>query len=331
MPWLVPPSCSRLAPVAALLFLLLAGVVPAAAQDGRVAAEECCLPLLFPIGARAVALGDALSARGGMDAIWVNPAGLSQLERDELRVHNAPTDIETSNTFSVAFRIRSAGAVALSYRLVDYGDIDNTGSSGEPLGTLSLYNQVILATFATGLGRGLSAGVSYKLYQFRQTCELQCGVEPFTATSHGLDLGVQYHPPAWPALQLGASIVHTGTALQVINADQASPMPTRLRAGAAYEVMHHFTPDSTTAVWVLGDVTAGIRDGVPLVAGGGVELVLDRTIFVRAGYRSGDGRNAGAAVGVGLRYERFDVGIARTFLGSAVDDDPFQITFSLGF
>jgi hypothetical protein len=297
--------------------------------DERVSAEECCLPLLLHVGARAVGLGNALTARPGADALFVNPAALGWLTRDEFRVHSSETDIETSTAFSLAFRIGRAGTIAATYRLVDYGEVEATGEFGEPIGTLRLLHHALMGSFGTILTPGVAAGISYKLYQFRQDCRGSC--TGFAATTHAVDAGVQYHPPLWRALQLGASVVHLGTALQVINAEQEDPTPVRIRAGGAYELMHHFTSDSTTALWASLDVSGSWREGVAPVIGSGLELTLDETIYVRGGYTTGSGRNAGGAVGVGLRYDRFDIGIAKTFVSSTTGQDPYHITFAVGF
>lgn len=314
---------------------LILAAVPVTGQDNgdddRVGAGECCLSLLIPTGARATALGNALTARGGADALFVNPAGLAALERDEFRIHNAPTEIETTNTFGVAFRIRSAGIVALNYRMIDLGSIEGRDETGQPTGEIRFYNHMLLASFATRLGGGVAAGITYMLYQERETCKGFCERPSLTATTHGVDFGVQYHPPIWPSLQLGASITHFALPLQVINAEQAAPTPARIRAGAAYEVLHHFSADSAVAVWLSSDVAVSWRQDVPLTWSGGAEAVLDETIFVRIGYATGSGRDAGAAVGLGLRYERFDVGVAKSFDPSGLVRDPYQITFAVSF
>jgi hypothetical protein len=300
--------------------------------EPRAGAVECCLQLLFPVGARAVGLGSALTARSGADAVFLNPAGLAQLGRDEFRVHNAETDFESSNTFGVAFRVRGAGVLGLAYRLVDYGESQATDGLGNPTGSLRALDHFLLATFATTMAPGLNAGISYKIFQFRNDCSGFCEGGGFAATTHAVDMGVQYHPHLWRALQLGMGITHLGVPLQVFNAEQADPTPSRVRLGAAYEVMHHFSPDTTTALWVSVDVSGSWRDGVERRAGAGMELVLDQTIYIRAGYSTGSGRDSGAGVGIGLRYDRFEVGIARSFVGSAgASQDPFQITFAVGF
>jgi hypothetical protein len=316
-----------------VVVLLLVLPVRAAAQlEPRAGAAECCLQLLFPVGARAVGVGNALTARSGPDALFVNPAGLALLRRDEFRIHNADTELESSNAFGLAIRVRGAGVLGLTYRLVDYGESQATDPRGTPTGTLRSLEHFLLATFATPMGPGLTAGISYKLFQFRHDCSGFCEGGSFVATTHAMDLGAQYHPGLWPALQLGLAVTHLGVPLQVLNAEQADPTPTRLRAGAAYELMHHFSRDTTTALWTSLDVSGSWRQGVEPRVSTGVELILDETIFVRAGYATGSGRDSGAGVGVGLRYDRFELGIARSFVGAAGGgQDPFQITFAVGF
>jgi hypothetical protein len=311
--------------------LLLTPLVLRAQGEG-VAATECCLPLLVPVGARSVGLASTLTARAGADGMLINPASLAGVARDEFRIHSARTEVETATTFGLSLRIRNAGTVGVLYRLVDYGDIDATDDFGNVIGTLRLLEQVLHATFATNMSEELRAGISYKLFQFRQDCTNVCGANPFSATTHGIDAGVQFHPRVWPSLQLGVAVVHLGFPLQVVNAEQASPMPARLRAGAAYELMHHFTTDSAATVWASVDVAASWREGVDPVVAAAIEAVLDETLFLRGGYSTGTGRTAGAAIGIGLRYDRFDVGVAKTFadVGGSTPD-PFQITFAIAF
>jgi hypothetical protein len=324
----------RTGTLSALLMLGgLPGLSPVlqAQQDRRTTAVECCLTLLVPVGARATGLANTLVARSGPDAVFVNPAGLAGLERDELRIHNAEAEVESSNAFSLAFRIRRAGVLGFTYRLSDWGESTATDPLGNPTGTLRHLVHYAVAGFGTGMGDDLSAGVSYKIYQWRNDCAGFCQEAGFTATTHGIDFGVQYHPVAWPALKLGASMTHLGPALQVLNAEQADPMPTRVRVGAAYEMMRHFSADTTMALWASAGLAGSWRPGVGYRAAGGLELILDRTVFIRAGYGADQTALASAAIGVGLRYDRFDIGISRTFLEATSGGAPFQVTFAVGF
>ncbi|NIP59851.1 MAG: hypothetical protein GWM92_03695, partial [Gemmatimonadetes bacterium] len=54
--------------------------------------------------------------------------------------------------------------------------------------------------------------------------------------------------------------------------------------------------------------------------------------YVRAGYEAGEGGlNQGAAVGVGVRYERFDLDLAKSLARSSLtgDSQPVHLTLAL--
>jgi hypothetical protein len=303
-----------------------------ASGNGPVPATECCLPLLFAVGARSLGLGSAVTARSSSGALFANPALVAELVSDEFVVHTASTSLEKSNTFSLLIRSDIVGTIGLSYRLIDHGDQEARDANGNPIGTISIFEQVLTATYATRVAAGLNAGVSYELFQFRQDCRGFCGTANISATTHGLGLGVQYRPRWLDSLELGGSIVHLGFPLQVINAGQASPLPLRLRLGAAYELSHHLRADTTAALWVMVDVVASPRGLGENLLNIGSELSLDDTLFLWAGYASGSGLIGGPAVGVGLKYDRFDVGVAKSFVSSPIDEsEPLQVTFGIRF
>jgi hypothetical protein len=68
------------------------------------------------------------------------------------------------------------------------------------------------------------------------------------------------------------------------------------------------------------------------VPSAGLELDVQQLIFLRAGYTLGDGLASGAAIGVALRYDRFDIGVSRSFVNTGFEEgEPFQITFGVHF
>lgn len=317
------------------LACLSVGVDAAAQSTDPVPAAECCLPLLFAVGARALSLGDAVTARTSPGSIFANPALAADLLQDEFLVHNANTSLEKANTFTLFIRSEAIGSLALSFRLIDRGEQQARDTQGNIIGRIAVYDQVLTATYATRLAAGINAGINYKLYNFKQTCSgtgIDCTTQGFSATTHGIDFGVQYRPPALRTLELGASVVHLGFPLQVVNADQASPMPVRVRGGAAYEVGHHFQPDSTTQIWLTADLVASPRNPGESLLNLGAELSLEDVIFLWAGWAGGSGVTGGAAIGVGLNYDRFDVGIGRSFRTTPLEEsEPLQITFGVRF
>jgi hypothetical protein len=324
---------SRFSLVVVAAALLFPG--EAAAQE-EVSATECCLPLLIPIGARPIALGQAVTARGGRDGIFFNPAGLMSMTDDDFFVHRSTIGEDQLTTLGLIIHSEVAGVFGLTYRLLDFGEQDITDDNGNVIGSFGFIDQSLMASFATQIRPGWNAGVSYKLYDFRDQCEGFCG-ERFTGTTHLLDAGTEIRPARIPHLVLAGAITHAGLALQIKNRAQADPTPIRLRLGAAYEVGHHIEADSTVEAWVHVDVVQRLREAGMPALNVGAEVTLNKTFFLRAGHSTeGDGANgatfAGTGVGVGLIYQRFDISVAKTLttteLGSS---DPIHVSVGIRF
>jgi len=137
--------------------------------------------------------------------------------------------------------------------------------------------------------------------------------------------------PWVPTLQLGVAATSMGPALQVKNAAQRDPAPTRVRVGVAYEVLQHFHADSTLQLIASADLQRGVRAGIEPAAAVGLELIMDHTLFLRGGYARGRGQGRGTALCVGCMCYRFDVRVAKSFFDYEVSTEPFQITFAVRF
>ncbi len=128
-------------------------------------------------------------------------------------------------------------------------------------------------------------------------------------------------------------MTHFGLPLQVNNAKQSDPAPTRLRLGASYEVLHHFHVDPELALRAQLGVVAGTSADVGAHASVGAEFSAGDAVFLRAGYAGGHGLGSGGAVGIGFDYQRFRLGLAKSFTGSSfeADEQPVQVTFAIRF
>ncbi|HUG41070.1 MAG TPA: PorV/PorQ family protein [Longimicrobiales bacterium] len=333
--WTRRPDLTRVA--RALGVAALALLVPAGA-DGQGEPEpdrsqECCLLLLVPVGARASAVGGTLTARAGPDAVFLNPAGLAGLRTNTFVVHHSDMSLAAQiDAFSLLITPFSS-TLGISYQLFDKGEITTTDVTGQPIGELSLRDHLLVASFATTLVGGLSGGVSYKLFQQRIDCTGDCGGEESRGTTHAVDFGLRFTPSWHPALELGVALVNLGFPLQMVNAAQADAFPARLHLGVGYDVLALLRADSPLAARVLVDVRDSPREPGDFAPSFGLELDMQRIIFVRAGYAAGEGLGTGAAVGVELRYDRFDVAVARSFVNSSLeaDTEPFQVSFGLNF
>jgi hypothetical protein len=296
--------------------------------------NECCLRLLVPVGARASALGGAITALGGADAVFRNPAGLATLTGGQFVIHHSDDttlDVQV-DAFSLLFTPFSS-VMGISYQLFNRGEIETTDASGQPTGELSYRDHLVVGSFAVALGGGLSAGLNYKVFQERVNCIGLCGGEEYVATTQAADMGLRWNPTWHPALEVGLAVVNAGFALQVINAEQSDPFPGRIHVGVVYDVLAAIPTDSVVALRIGVDARDRLADpGSPVLAVG-VELDVQGAVFLRAGYTPGEGLGTGAAIGLELRYDRFDVGVSRSFVNSLLeaDEEPFQVSLGIHF
>jgi hypothetical protein len=318
----------------ALLLAAAALVYGSNSVDGQVTASECCLSLLFPLGARSVGLGQALTARTSIDGLFYNPASLANVAEDQFIAHHETTFIGQNNAFTVFVDAGLAGAFGLSYLLVDEGEFPALDDNQQQTGTFNIRHTELIASYATRLAGGLRAGVNLKLFNSGVFCSGRC-TGATSGTTHLIDLGVQLKPPSIGSLELGASIVQFGLPLQAKNAEQADPTPARLRIGGAYEIAHHFWPDSLVTLWISSDVVNRLRSPTTPVVSIGAEVAFEEALFLRAGYaQSGDAlASGGIGLGVGIRYKRFTIGVSKAFSVSEFDSgsDRFQVSFGVTF
>jgi len=302
----------------------------------EVSSTEGGLTLLLPIGARGIGMGRAVTASSGPESVFWNPAGLARLEEGSFFVYRGNHLAGEATGFSLVLARQPIGVLGISYQLLDLGDQDLRGPGGEVLGSVSFRDHLAVVSFGLQVLPRLDTGLNFKVFQSRITCRGQCSDAGVTGTAYALDAGVQAEPfPAIP-LRLGVLVAHLGPSLQLINIEQADPLPTRLRAAISYETLHHFTEMLGVELWISAEMEDRWRDlGSPVLYLGG-ELVAgeEDLLFVRAGYgQQQSGQSAGASVGLGVRYQRFDLGVAKRLAGSSLtgEAEPVHISFGVVF
>lgn len=320
-------------PVAAAPFASGAALVRREANQ----ATEGALFLLLPVGAQGIAMGRAMTAMGGLESVFWNPAGLATLTDEHFMVYRGDHFAGDATSFSLLFSSELIGTLGLSYHLIDMGEQDVTDNQGNVVGSLDVRSQVALASFATGIFNRLNAGLNFKVVQFRVNCRGACLDPGVTATTYAVDAGLQSVPFRTLPLRLGAAVAHIGPRLQVINAAQADPLPSRIRAAAAYDVLRHVAPEAPYLLWIAAEVetrwqrpgsSPSIYIGSEFAAG-----TLD-AVYLRAGYVLGRPEETdGATVGLGIHHERFDLGIAKSFAGPSLggESEPVHVTFGIAF
>lgn len=296
--------------------------------------NECCLVLLIPVGARAVALGGTLTARSTPASVFLNPAGLAGLKDNGFFVHHAEQEFQsTADAFSLLLKLGGVGMLGLSYELFDHGEIETTDSNNQQTGVLAWRDHLGLVSLGVRVAAGLSAGLSYKLFHSRIDCSGACEGLQVASTTNGLDLGVRYQPPFFKALELGVSVLNAPLGVGVEEAGTRDPLPTRIHAGVTYEALHQFQEGDAISLWLSGELVDEWRAAGSPQPAFGAELGVQDIVFLRAGYVIGEGLDTGGAVGLGLHYESLTLSLGKPFSKAPLDPEtqPYQVTFGVRF
>jgi hypothetical protein len=314
------------------LIALVFSVVLAAPRVMRAQqpATEGALFLLLPIGARAVGAGQAIVAdQPGSEAVWWNPAAIARTDRAEAAIHHSATIVATGDAVTIVLPSSLLGVLAIGANILNYGRQEITDTIGTT-GFLLPRNVVYAASYATPVGRRMSAGITYKIVQLRLDCSGGCsGIPTVSASSSALDAGVQADLTGIVPVHLGAAIRNVGPRLQVNDKAQADPLPTRIQVGATYDIPHA-AKDVTLrlATDVLGDVhleSPSLRIGATATYRG--------KAYLRGGYLMdrGDGDGDGPAIGFGLSTGSLVADIARVMRGFSAEADKAPTYFSLRY
>ena len=166
----------------------------------------------IPVGGRSLAMGGSdIAYTTGVDAIFWNPAGLSDVKgRVDGMFSSAKiiADIST-NYFAIAFNTGANGVLAVSMKSLAMGDIaittvqdmDGTGATFSP--TFS----VLGASYARELTDRISIGLNAKL--------IYESIPRASGTALAFDFGLQYHNLMdVEGLGLGLAIRNMGTNMQ---------------------------------------------------------------------------------------------------------------------
>lgn len=305
------------------------------AQDELPAGNEGALFLLLPVGARGVSLGRAMTAMDGPESVWWNPAGLAGITDGRALLLRDDDLAGVSTALTVLLPRAGVGVAGISYQLLDFGDSDFTDAQGNVIGAASYRNHVGVLSAATELVSGWALGVNMKLIQQRVSCQGDCDGVGNASTTYALDAGVQWQDVFGLPLRLGSALVHAGPRVQIINAEQADPLPTRVRIAAGYDILDHFL-EAEEDIYAL--LTVELEDrwrdlGSPATyVGAEVGAGREQQLVVRAGYVFGaDLQVNGAGVGVGLRYDRFELGIGKSLPSTSLVAETEPVHLTLGF
>jgi hypothetical protein len=300
-------------------------------------ANNGALDLLLPIGARATSMGGAFVAEQGSEAIWWNPAGIARVARPDLAIDHFENFLISANAVSVLFPVRGVGVFGVSGRLFDYGQSEVTGGTNDVMGTASTQSAVLGTSFATTFGPRVNAGVTFRLFQFRNICSGACPDLGAAFTTSTVDVGVQFRPFPSRPLQLGVAVSNVGPNLQVHDDPQSDPVPTRLRFGASYEPAFPSLGTDVSVRTSAEVVTSPSLSSQELHLGAQLGYTTAQTtLLVRGGYvaqrSTGPESGSGPSLGLGLANGRVQLDFARVFetFSSGLGKPPTYVSIRVG-
>lgn len=251
------------------LFALLALLLPTGA-----AAQEAAPFLKIGVGARALAMGQAATATAeGVEAVAWNPAGLADLPSREFGFTRVAMGEDTRYDFLGVAQPTRVGTFSAAVRHLGQGRLDGRDAAGKPTGGFSASDTAADLAYGVSVSSALRLGAGARY--------ITSSIAEAEARGVALDLGGLYRPS-----RLGPGIAQVGVAVRNLGsrmrfADESSPLPLVLAAGASYRLPadltlamdYRYGPHAASSDAGFGaEWTHGISKGLSGSLRGGADL-----------------------------------------------------------
>jgi hypothetical protein len=332
-----------------LVFCLLVSTPLFAGDPARIGTAAGA-QLEQPVGARDLAMGGAnIVYTKGVDALYWNPAGLSNMETTfgGMFTRNTVFNSININYVGLGLNIGSLGAVGVDIKSFDFGDIplttvqDMDGSSGA---TFSPTWSTLGITYANKLTNAIQVGIKAKvIYE---------SLPRVSGTAVAFDMGIQYKNLAGiegvsfgvVMKNIGTSMKYSGSALtkKVTESDgsqnfysidaSSDQLPAFLEIGAAYDLAINEQNGVLVAASFQNNNVE--NDAIKF----GLEYNFNNMVALRGGYvytNKAESENVmyTFTLGAGFQYDLGGtiVGIDYAFRDAQYFDSENMFTLRLGF
>ena len=332
---MTPPIVIRRRHLGALA--LATGLLPAALL-GQEESSAGVAALELPVGARPIGMGRAFVAvDGDLQGLLYNPAGLASRDSTGFTFsrYEGASDLDLNGNYGAASLPVGRGAFTVALNYEDLGEIELTGSSPDPLGTVDLRNVLLVGSYAVQIVPRVAVGASAKY--------LSSDLGAAEGSGVAFDAGALLRPSEAVPLTLGLAVLNVGPDLELdLNEGesgeepQGDPLPSRLRWGAALD-LRNFGEAAAEEAGDLGltlaaDLEHDLRElgNVSFFAGAALgyrDILTVRGGALRLDNGFGEDASSGASLGAGVRWEGFRVDVAREL---GVNEAGDETHFSLG-
>ena len=352
------------------LCLIVAVTLLAAFAPAFAVSESAVLFLQINPGARAAGMGEAfVGLADDATAVYYNPAGLGfQRGRELTLMHTNWLPQLGSDLFYEfgAYRqhFENIGTVAINVTYLNLGEQAQTDASGpDPIGTFSSNEYAISLTYGTQLSENWAVGLGARFIQSNLS-PMGAGTEKGDgkASAFSFDLATLYRISS--RISFGANLSNMGPKITYIDAAQADPLPTNLRAGFAARAINNkfnkltFVADLNktmvkrykdgktdpfykaifTSPWVEEKQTISRNDTTTSnvfkgIVSGGAEYWYNDMFALRGGYYwDPDGKVDFISLGAGIAYNlyRFDFSYVSADEGHPLANT-MRFSLSIGF
>jgi hypothetical protein len=310
-----------------LTALLLAPAARGADFTSAAAGTTAAQFLALPVGARAIALGQAYaSLSDDAGALYWNPAGLTRVqESDAVLSHAAYVSSSFFDYAAYARNTHEYGAFGLGLQYFNAGSIPQTDVLGNSLGSFAPYDLAV------------SVGYGYRFQEPHwglplEDCSFGVAAKWIrsqilnSASTGAVDFGALSPPLADDRLRLGFSLSNLGGTLKF--ASEPEPLPVVMRFGGSWRVRDGWLASADL------DLPRGANPVVAL----GTEYVLAALpaadLACRAGYNSSTAGSvtgvSGVSFGVGIALRRFSFDYALAPFGGLGLENQLSAGFKFG-
>jgi len=263
------------------------------------------------VGAKAAALGGAMTAGAeGTDAMYWNPAGLSELKLAEAAFSHTIWTLGTSHmSAGYAIPLKGQAAIGVLLNYFSSGDIPKVDNTGLSTGNFSASDLSAAFCFSKKIIDSMAVGFNLKL--------ISSSIDDTSGSAFAADLGLKYILSR--SIILGAGVFNLGTNLKHILVDEALPM--NIKAG----ILMKLADVSLSADLILPSAGSfGLSTGAEYL----LPLGEDISIAARAGYSTAVSAG-GLASGIGFVIGGINLDYAFLMFGDLGNNHRFSIKIKL--